>query len=121
VSAVVASVLDQVPAGSLPSLPSRTVPILPPVIASPPSAPDRSAAETMRLTLVERTLVRPAMRLPGWVSDVALASVLPVLALEIALRMAGRASVARFRDSPPPRRLRARLWVPPIAGRSRAA
>lgn len=44
----------------------------------------------MALTFVERTLVRRAMGLPGRASDLALLGVLPILAIELAIRTAAR-------------------------------
>jgi hypothetical protein len=46
--------------------------------------------EPMPLTVVERTLVRRALDLPGLASDIALAGALPMLAIEIAIRTAAR-------------------------------
>ena len=44
----------------------------------------------MALTVAERTIVSLAMRLPGRISDIALAGTLPILALEVAVREATR-------------------------------
>lgn len=100
VRAVVASVVEMVPVGGRPKelMPSPVVPLA-------------FAREAMGLTIVERTLVRLAMGLPGRASDIALAGALPMLALEIAIRVAGRVTVERLRASHTRRRFRDDLWA----------
>ena len=101
--------LNEVPVGSLPK---RTPDAIPPgpaasrVAALPievaghqphhvrtPAAPSCLERKPMALTVVERTLVRMAMALPGRASDITLLGVLPVLAVEVAIRTAARISV----------------------------
>lgn len=61
--------------------------------------PQPCIREPLELTIVERTLVRVALGLPGRASDIALAGVLPILALEIGIRVAGRLAMKRLRAS----------------------
>lgn len=115
VRAVVASVVELVPVGSRASALDNAPDRAPDLDHGRSGAPYQCAREPLGLTIVERTLVRLAMSLPGRASDIALAGALPMLALEIAIRVAGRVTVERLRASQTRRRSRDDLWAGLIA------
>ncbi|MEO8461805.1 MAG: hypothetical protein ABI555_01215 [Chloroflexota bacterium] len=59
--------------------------------------PSRGQGEPVGMTIVERTLVRLALNLPERASDVGVMGALPVLALEVAIRLGARSTIRRLR------------------------